>query len=157
MSVDRTPSAMTAGGTPGRSRIRAERFHLVSPSVFVRLAALAGVLLAGTVVSYVLGQPTAAVAVAVPALIAGGAALWAFSRSRVTVSIDTDGVRFRQGGRVRAIVSWSDYRGWQQEPGAILLLQDREEPVRVPTGSRSNAWAGLTAALDAIRPPRNEA
>lgn len=154
MPVDRTPSATMAGGTPGRSRIRAERFHLVSPSVFARLAVLAGVLLAGTAVCYALGHHMVAVAVAVPALIASGAALWAFSRSRVTVSIDTDGIRFRQGGRVRAIVSWSDYQGWKQEPGALLLLQDREDPVRIPSGSQSNAWAGLTAALDAIRPPQ---
>src|SRR4051812_7630466 len=118
MSVDRTPAASVAANArqQQRQRIRAARFYLIAPSVFTRLMLLAVVLLAVVAAGIFLRQPLVAMTVALPALIATVAAIWAFGRSRTTVSIDTDGIRYWQGGRVRAIVSWSDYIGWQREP-----------------------------------------
>jgi hypothetical protein len=157
MSADRTPAASVAANArqqQQRQRIRAARFHLIASSVFIRLLLLAAALLAVVAAGIFLQQPLVVMTVALPALIATVAAIWAYGRSRTTVSIDTDGIRYRQGGRVRAIVSWSDYMGWQREPSALLLLQDRDDSVRIPTGGRNNAWEDLTAALDEIRPRR---
>jgi hypothetical protein len=150
MSDHRTDTVTKSTGSTGRRRIRAATFHLLPAKTVGWLGGIAAVLLMGTAAAFVLRQPIAGMTIALPALIAAFAAIRAYTQFRTTVNIDTDGIRFRQGGRVKSIVSWADYTGWGREENALLLQQYREEPVRIPNGGRKDAWNDLTAMLDNI-------